>query len=87
MWMRICVWKLSLQPDVQNGKGNRVKFCKRGAINGFPFFFPFLFFLLVEAIIEGDSWKYYSVYISTEVTTCIVLNFLFLSSRQFVTFF
>lgn len=35
MWVRICVWKLHLQPYVQNRKGNTIKFGREGALMAF----------------------------------------------------
>lgn len=35
MWVRICVWKLYLQPYVQNRKGNTIKFGREGALMPF----------------------------------------------------
>jgi len=57
-------------------KRQQSKVLQVGGINGFPFF-KFFLLLLVEVILEGDSWKYYSVCISAEVAICIVSNFLF----------
>lgn len=57
MWVRICVWKLYIQPYVQNKKGNTMKFGREGTLMAF-------LSLPVEIIIEGDSCIYYCALIS-----------------------
>lgn len=57
-----------------------IKFCKGRYkwLSFFSSFFSFSPLLLVEVVIEGDSWKCYDVCVSTEVATCLVSHYLFL---------